>query len=114
MMVDLFGSVADPLTEEMLCSWKGMLMQGRQDLRVIGAYRSHAEPMQIVSGKIHDPTIHIEAPPSARVPVEMARFVEWFNETGPESGSPLPVLTRAGMAHLYLSRSIRSKMAMEG
>jgi len=31
----------------------------------------------------------------------MARFVKWFNHTAPSSSMPLPVLTRAGIAHLY-------------
>jgi Fic family protein len=57
--------------------------------------------MQIVSGTVHDPKVHFEAPPSAVVPREMKRFVEWFNRTAPEGPSPLPALTRAGIAHIY-------------
>ncbi|MEX2382662.1 MAG: hypothetical protein WD490_09780 [Opitutales bacterium] len=36
----------------------GMLMNGRQDLRSIGAYRTHADPMQVVSGAMHEPSVH--------------------------------------------------------
>lgn len=101
MMVDLYRSFAEPLDEPTLCSWHRVLMQGRPNLRDVGQYRTHAEPMQVVSGKVYDPTVHFEAPPSTRVPEEMARFLDWFNRTGPSGTEPLPALTRAGIAHLY-------------
>jgi len=67
----------------------------------MGRYRTDEEPMQVVSGSLHAPRVHFEAPPSARVPEEMARFVQWFNRTAPSGKEPLPALTRAGIAHLY-------------
>ena len=76
-------------------------MRGRQDLRTIGSYRTHAEPMQVVSGRIYDPTVYFEAPPSSRVPVEMSEYLAWFSRTSPSGSEPLPALTRAGIAHLY-------------
>jgi Fic family protein len=57
--------------------------------------------MQVVSGAIHAPKVHFEAPPSADVPSEMTRFINWFNRTGPGGTEPLPALTRAGIAHFY-------------
>jgi Fic family protein len=57
--------------------------------------------MQVVSGAIHAPEVHFEAPPSSKVPAEMARFIRWFERTGPDGREPLPALTRAGLAHLY-------------
>jgi Fic family protein len=32
---------------------------------------------------------------------EMDRFIAWFNDTAPNGKTPLPALTRAGIAHLY-------------
>lgn len=78
-----------------------MLCQGRRDLHEIGSYRTHEEPMQVVSGKLHEPKVHFEAPPSQQVRGEMDRFLEWFASTGPQGSSPLPALTRSGIAHLY-------------
>jgi len=101
MMVDLHRSFADPLSDEMLFRWHRMLISGRRDLKDIGHYRTHPEPMQIVSGAVHDPAVHFEAPPSADVPREMARFIGWFNQTAPDGAKPLPALTRAGIAHFY-------------
>jgi Fic family protein len=100
-MVDLHRSFASPLTDDMLFGWHRMLTNGRRDLTRIGAYRTHPDAMQIVSGALHAPLVHFEAPPSATVPAEMARFVAWFNRTGPDGAEPLPALTRAGIAHLY-------------
>jgi Fic family protein len=68
---------------------------------VIGGYRTHKNPMQVVSGRALVHTVHFEAPPSAQVPDEMQRFVAWFNATAPGAATPLPALTRAGIAHLY-------------
>lgn len=101
MMVDLYRTSSKPLGKEQLCSWHEQLMQGRRDLREIGSYRSHEEPMQVVSGKVYDPTVHFEAPPSSRVPEEMEAFIEWYNNSAPTGSNPLPALTRAGVAHLY-------------
>jgi len=57
--------------------------------------------MQIVSGALHAPKVHFEAPPSQAVPAEMDAFIAWFNNTGPAGPSPVSALARAGIAHLW-------------
>jgi Fic family protein len=101
VMVDLYRSLAEPLSEEMLFRWHRMVMSGSRNLRDVGRYRTGAEPMQVVSGPIHETKVHFEAPPSSRVPSEMKRFIVWFGRTAPGRDEPLPALTRAGTAHLY-------------
>lgn len=101
MMVDLYLSFAEPLSEETLFRWHRMVMSGSRKLRDVGRYRTGAEPMQVVSGPVHNPKVHFEAPPSSRVPSEMARFISWFGRTAPGGEEPLPTLTRSGIAHLY-------------
>jgi Fic family protein len=101
MSVDLYRSFDRPLSDDKLFEWHRMLMNGSRDIRNIGCYRTHDEPMQVVSGAIHDPKVHFEAPPSARVPREMKQFIKWFNRTVPDGATPLPALTRAGIAHFY-------------
>ena len=101
MMVDLYRTFAAPLSDEMLLNWHRMLTRGRPDLKDVGRYRTHPESMQVVSGPVHAPHVHFEAPPSANVPHEMARFLDWFNQTAPDQSGPLPALTRAGIAHFY-------------
>ncbi len=101
MMVDLYRTIPEGLSEETLFRWHRMMAMGRMDLADIGRYRTSHEPMQVVSGAAGNPKLHYEAPPSRRVPLEMARWIEWFNRTGPRGEDALPALTRAGIAHLY-------------
>lgn len=101
MMVDLYRTFANPLSNEQLFAWHKMLMKGRRDLHEIGRYRTHAEPMRVVSGPMDDPRVHFVAPPSATIPKEMSQFVTWFNDTSPNKPGALAALTRSGMAHLY-------------
>ena len=95
MMSDLYLNYAKPLTHTQLFAWHKMLMRGQKNLK-IGAYRTHADAMQVVSGTLHDPKIHFEAPPSKQVKSEMDGFIQWFN-----SSKDLPILTRASLTHLY-------------
>jgi Fic family protein len=101
LMADLYRRYAEPLTDRQLFDWHRMLMNGRRDLAEIGGYRTHEDAMQIVSGALHAPRIHFEAPPSGRVPAEMARFIAWFNDTAPQGRSSMPAITRAAIAHLW-------------
>ncbi len=101
MMVNLYHTVSEPLSEGSLQNWHRLLMNGRTDIAVIGSYRTHEEPMQTVSGAMYDPKVHFEAPPSQRIAAEMARFITWCLETAPSGRSPLPPVTRAGIAHLW-------------
>lgn len=97
MMVDLYKNYQTPLTHDQLFNWHRMLTNGRRDLLDIGAFRTHDDPMQVISGAINNPTVHYEAPPSQNIPDEMEAFVSWFNE----ESTKLEPLTRAGIAHLY-------------
>lgn len=101
MMVDLYERVREPLNERTLHQWHRLVANGRTDLADIGRYRTGGDPMQIVSGPLHRPKIHFEAPPAAQVDQEMSRFWAWIKDSGPESPSPLPPLTRAGLAHIW-------------
>jgi Fic family protein len=101
MMVDLFGQVATPLDEASIHHWHRLVTNGRTDLKDIGRYRTHDDPMQIVSGPIHAPRVHFEAPPSAQVTQEMAAFWSWLARSHPNGPMPLPPVTRAGIAHLW-------------
>ncbi|MEP2781123.1 MAG: Fic family protein [Pseudoruegeria sp.] len=101
MMVDVYSTYAEPLTHETLYRWHSMLLSHDRRLESIGAYRLHEDAMQIVSGRVDRPVVHFQAPPSAQVPDEMERHLDWFNMTAPGAKEPLPALTRAGLSHLY-------------
>ncbi len=106
MMADLYKRFRNPLTHDVMFTWHRVLMSGEslggeRRIQTIGGYRTHADPMQVLSDRLHDPKVHFEAPPSSRMNDEMDAFVTWFNETSPGGRRPVPALTRAGIVHLY-------------
>ncbi|TAG26088.1 MAG: Fic family protein [Burkholderiales bacterium] len=111
VMQDATQHYANPVTDQRLCEWQKMLFPANADkplkLQVqVGAYRSHAEPMQIISGILGKEKVHYTAPPSAAVPHEMAQLLYWLAATSPASQNNLsmarpPWLVRAALAHLW-------------
>jgi Fic family protein len=101
LMVDVRRTFALPLSEAKLLDWHRMVMAGNRTVAT-GRWRAHREPMQVVSGSVGRQTVHFEAPPSERVPAEMARFIGWYNETAPNEANPIqnPII-RSAVAHLY-------------
>ena len=97
LCVDLYQHYDAPLTHEKLFSWHRMMTNGRRDLNDIGCYRTHDDPMQIVSGYAGKQKVHFEAPPSQEVFTQMTAFLDWFN-ANPAPNQPL---ARAGIAHFY-------------
>ena len=95
MMVDLFHTFDEPLSQDLLFRWHKMLMKSHPNLREVGQYRSHGDPMQVVSGYIHERKVHFEAPESKTVLSEMKRFIKWYNIC------KLPALAKSGIIHLY-------------
>jgi Fic family protein len=101
MMADLYERFADSLTDQTLFTWHSLLLSGDRWIRIVGDWRAHDEPMQVVSGPVGRRKVHFQAPPSDAVPAEMQRFIAWVNATAPQGATPLPALTRAGLVHLY-------------
>ncbi|MFN7037990.1 MAG: Fic family protein [Alphaproteobacteria bacterium] len=101
MMIDLYNNFSASLSHNMMFNWHSMLTNGRRDLKQIGSYRTHEEEMQVISGPLHNPKIHFEAPPSKNINKEIKKFIEWYNNTAPNSSNPLPPLARSSIAHLY-------------
>jgi Fic family protein len=99
VMEDAVRHAGIALTDARLQSWQQALFptgfSGLTPVRV-NAYRSHREPMQIVSGPVGREKVHYEAPPSRAVRAEMRRFLKWFNE-----GKEPDALVRAALAHLW-------------
>ena len=72
MMVDVYDTWSTTLDHETLFRWHGMLMTGNLHIGTIGGSQVHDDAMQIVFGRLDNPTVHYEAPPSRQVPAEMA------------------------------------------
>jgi Fic family protein len=95
-----------PLDDDRLHRWQAALFPGATSgIRriVVGRYRDHAAPMQIVSGPPGKEVVHYEAPPSRQVSAEMVRFITWFAKTtpGPGRAPEIDGLARAAIAHLW-------------
>lgn len=99
IMEDAVAQSARPLDHDRLWAWQAALFptgySGMTRLRV-GAYRRHAEPMQIVSGRLGRETVHFQAPPSAQVTAEMDRLLGWL-----ATDDGIDPLVRAALAHLW-------------
>lgn len=90
-----------PLSHDMLHGWHAALFPtGRSGIQKIrtGAYRDHAEPMQIVTPRLGKPdVVHYQAPDSADVPAQMAQLIDWFNASRGKTDG----LVRAAIVHLW-------------
>ena len=101
LMVDVRNTYRGPLSEKKLFEWHKMILSDPRQVAV-GAWRTHEDPMQIISGPVGKWKVHFEAPPSEKVPGEMVRFINWFNKTTPGEKEEIknPIL-RSAIAHLY-------------
>lgn len=99
LLIEATSQYDRPLTFEVLCHWQAALFTEppRFQSLVIGDLRG-AAPMQVISGRMDNPTVHFEAPPRKGLEQELQRFIDWFNQ--PPEG--LDSLLRAGIAHLWL------------
>jgi Fic family protein len=100
MMLDATTRYTQPLTADRLFGWQAALFPtGRSGLQkiIIGDWRDdHGGPMQVVCGPFGRQQLHFQAPPAARVPEEMDRFLSWF--AAPGNTDPILI---AGLAHLW-------------
>lgn len=95
LLCDVYASYQEELTHDMLYKWHAMLFDKHSSITDRGKYRTHSEPMQIISNRHGSHKVYFEAPPSSRVFDEMSKYIEWFN-------SPIEhVLVRAAIAHVY-------------
>jgi len=103
LMFDVRNTFQQPMSKTKLFAWHAMLLAHASHTSLqVGAWRTHNEPMQIISGHHGKWIVHFEAPPSRIVPEEMKGFIQWFNHTAPGKPHALPFApVRAAIAHLY-------------
>ena len=99
MMLDATQRCSEPLTAERLCGWQAALFptahSGFKRI-VVGAWRTpETGPMQVVSGQMGREKVHFEAPAAERVPLEMERFLKWFE------GPVIDPVLHAAVAHFW-------------
>ena len=101
LMIDIRNSFNQPLTQQTLFDWNRMIMSDAKDIE-IGKWRTHHEPMQVISGALGKQKVHFEAPPSEIIPNEMENFINWFNDTAPGSKNEIKnAMIRSAISHLY-------------
>lgn len=94
MMLDATGEYRTPLTRERLWRWYSWLFPDQT-----GQWRDDAlGPMQVVSGPIGRQRVHYEAPAAARLPQEMAAFLDWLRADEAIDG-----VLRSALAHLWFA-----------
>lgn len=103
LLVDVRKNWQTSLTHELLGKWQTMAVPGQRYTPILrGAYRNDPSPTQIVSGPYGREKVHYEAPPAPRVPDEMAKLIDWYNQTSPLIGhKKISGIARAGIAHLW-------------
>ena len=80
MMLDAVDNYRSPLTDERLFGWHNCLFPtGRSGMEVINVGRYRTDAMNVESGAMGREKIHYHAPEPEMVPVEMERFLAWFN-----------------------------------
>ena len=100
LIVDVRRKWNQPLSHEVLGGWQSLVTADQvTSLLMRGAYRNDPRPMLIVSGARGN-RIHYEAPPAADVPVEMERFLAWYND----GSADLPGPIRAAIAHVWFEK----------
>jgi len=101
LLMDAICNVETPLTLERLYLWHQWLFPDSETSIykiMVGTLRGD-DAMQVVSGRIDNPTVHFEAPPRARLEEELTRFITWFNASRYEN--TLDPLLRAGLCHFW-------------
>lgn len=102
VMNDAVANWHSELSEERLIGWQAALFpDSRSGLLKVetGSFRTHGDPMQIVSGPAGKEIVHYVAPPAAAVRAEMRSFLDWFNAT--RISAAMDGILRAGIAHLW-------------
>lgn len=98
-VVDSRLTYSSALTAEQLWHWHSAILNHMTHIS-LGQWRSHNEPMQIVSGSLTREVVHFEAPPSSEIPREMQQFILWFNTSEKHPLYQNPII-RSAVAHLY-------------
>ena len=92
-----------PLDPDTIFGWHAALFPtGRSGISriVTGGWRTHAEPMRIVTAKLGRPdVVHYQAPGSPEVPGHMGLWLEWFERVSVQH--QVDALVRAAISHLW-------------
>jgi Fic family protein len=102
LMLDATQQHHRALTLERVRHWHTLLFPAPESLLShsirVGDLRGD-EPMQVVSGRVDQPTVHFEAPPRLGLEAQLDAFFDWFNRS--QDDASVDPLLRAGVAHFW-------------
>jgi len=100
ILIDATSNYKVTMIKDRLFGWHAALFptghSGMFKIKVAG-WREHKTSMEVISGAKGKEKIHYVAPPSRKVPNEMDKFIDWWNN--PPSG--LDGILRAALAHFW-------------
>ncbi|AAZ18946.1 possible filamentation induced by cAMP protein (Fic) family protein [Psychrobacter arcticus 273-4] len=104
MMLAATYSYQSPLALTDLLGWHHALFptgySGLYRINTGGIRDDSKGPMQVVSGGYGREQVHFVAPSADRLPIELERFLLWFN-TATDEQDNLDLVIKAGIAHLW-------------
>ena len=100
MMIDATQNYKTELSKDRLFAWHAALFpmgySGMHKIEVAGWRKNTIDdPMQVISGPMGKERVHFQAPPANTLNEQMARFIDWYNQTD------LNGFLKAAIAHLW-------------
>ncbi len=101
IMLDAVQNLNEPLSLERILHWHEKLFPDGYTLfnPVAGGHLRDNDPMQVVSGRLDNPTVHFEAPGRENLDNELEQFIAWFNTS--KDDYKLDPLLRAAISHFW-------------
>lgn len=102
LMLDATRNYRVPLDLPRLLHWHTFLFPADGNvlpLRIRIGELHGDEPMQVVSGRMDKPRVHVQAPPGSGLESQVDVFLDWFSAS--RENPALDPLLRAGIAHLW-------------
>lgn len=101
LMKDAVSQWQQPLTLDTLLQWHRWLFQGQTSLlhQITGGELRGTAPMQIVSGPLHKPKVHYQAPAREQLDTGLSAFMQWFNQS--QHDPLIDPIVRAAITHLW-------------
>lgn len=100
LLLDATSAFQAPLTKARLFEWHERLFPqaGTPFYRInVGSWRNESSgPMQVISGPIGREKVHFEAPAAKRLPAEMKKFIQWFNQV-----DGVDLVLKSAIAHFW-------------
>ncbi|MCC8465913.1 Fic family protein [Photorhabdus bodei] len=98
--LDVIENSHSDLTLERILKWHQLIFpEGYTMFNPIQGGKLRERMIEVVSGRLDKPTVHIEAPPPEKMVDEVPQFITWFNQS--RTDTRLDPIIRAAIVHLW-------------